>query len=330
MAKHGEGHGSGSDGHGRGEDLGASPAHYTNGQGLRLPRQFFESPPTSTPADGFLQDLRRSLDSCRYTIPPPPHHQLQAPISRHNWLKPLTFSFAETQYHRLSRLDGAFKVLSRARDFFTLDLNGRIDTVSIHRLKPVFGVARICSSFTDPLFLLTLIAVCAIDMVPAQGNLTKSSIYVMNSFLAPGEKCGKQTITGWTVIREILQIPTMAKPIKDPLNFNPTTGIFTPPFRGYFHVCASFRIKKGSHGDFIIVKGTSSATVETTTDIQGAFGSVCPVTCDWSSHQQCVLIRGGPDTPIAVRLMSGGAADCEETTEWRYAKFDIFSVVSED
>ena len=56
-------------------------------------------------------------------------------------LQSCTFLFVRHDAHRTPpqcTCDGPFKVLEQATKFFTLDLNGRRDTVSVDHLKPAF------------------------------------------------------------------------------------------------------------------------------------------------------------------------------------------------
>lgn len=129
-----------------------------------------------------------------------------------------------------------------------------------------------------------VLVVSALSLVNGDRSLSRGSLYIMNSFLPPGDFCGpNKVMSGYTVIREVFQNTTSPLNMNSakPGNFDPATGIFTAPFQGYYHVCGSARIKKGSHGDFTIVKSDGDVPIDASTDIQGAFGSVCPVQLDW-------------------------------------------------
>ena len=67
------------------------------------------------------------------------HRQHTAHLPAH--LQACTFVFVRHDAHRSPlqcTYDGPFRVLERSAKYFTLDLNGRRDTVSIDRLKPAF------------------------------------------------------------------------------------------------------------------------------------------------------------------------------------------------
>ena len=122
------------------EDLGCAASELVYGTTIRLPGEFFEatSPSSEPDASELLTQLRATMAKMqpRETSH---HRHLTAHVPAS--LQSCTFVFVRHDAHRTPlqcTYDGPFRVLERSTKFFTLDLNGRRDTVSIDRLKPAF------------------------------------------------------------------------------------------------------------------------------------------------------------------------------------------------
>lgn len=123
------------------EDPNCSPADLVYGTSLHIPGEFLEptSSTTTTPSSEFLRSLQGFM---RAALPPPPAYhgtpRTRVPtnlastgyvyVRRDGYRKPLTRPYS-----------GPFKILATNDKFFTLDINGRQDTVSIDRLKVAHG-----------------------------------------------------------------------------------------------------------------------------------------------------------------------------------------------
>ena len=122
------------------EDLQTSTAELLYGTTLRLPGEFFSKSFTEGTTDptSFVARLR---DSMRDLHPPlvRPHPHRNVHISKD--LSSCTHVFVRIDKVRKplqAPYDGPYKVLDRAEKYFTLDCNGRRDTVSLDRLKPAY------------------------------------------------------------------------------------------------------------------------------------------------------------------------------------------------
>ena len=119
------------------EDIGCTAAELVYGTGLRLPGEFLVSSADSRDLDpaSYVDGLKRAMQTLRAVEPrhsPRPHahvnsdlHSTSHVFVRHDAVrKPLQPPY-----------DGPYKVMARTDKYFTLDVNGRQDTVSIDRLK---------------------------------------------------------------------------------------------------------------------------------------------------------------------------------------------------
>ena len=122
------------------EDLGCAPSEIVYGTTIRLPGEFFQA--TTLAAEPEVSDLLKHLRTTMAGLRPMEtshyrQHTAHMPVD----LQSCTFVFVRHDAHRTPlrcTYDGPFRVLERAAKYFTLDLNGRRDTVSVDRLKPAF------------------------------------------------------------------------------------------------------------------------------------------------------------------------------------------------
>ena len=120
------------------EDLGCLPSELVYGTTVHLPREFVSASTTESepPASNLLTQLHTTMATLRMTkadFPSPPTDltctcgvtELQVRHDAH--CTPLQCTY-----------NGRFRVLEQAVKYFTLDLHGKRDTVSVDRLKPAF------------------------------------------------------------------------------------------------------------------------------------------------------------------------------------------------
>ena len=119
------------------EDLGVSSSELTIGKALRIPGEFFVSSDSAEPPS--LSDSRihvlHYLNSLT-AVPPRDTHNKKAYIDKA--LQTCSHVFVRSDHRRpplCSSYEGPFLVLDKCDKYFTLDLGGRADTVSIDRLK---------------------------------------------------------------------------------------------------------------------------------------------------------------------------------------------------
>jgi len=108
------------------------------GTSLHIPGEFFEAPRTSTIPPGFLRDLQHRM---RSIDPPQTNFHTMKPSHNPPDLGQSGWVYVRQDGHRtpLQRpYSGPYQVVKRHEKFFTLNLNGREDTVSIDRLKPAY------------------------------------------------------------------------------------------------------------------------------------------------------------------------------------------------
>ena len=122
------------------DDLGCAPAELVYGTTLRLPGEFFEAA-ASADRPG-VPDMHTRLRTTMASLrPKETSHHRQCTVHLPANLQYCTFVFVRHDAHRTPlqcTYDGPFRVLERDAKYFTLDLNGKRDTVSVDRLKPAF------------------------------------------------------------------------------------------------------------------------------------------------------------------------------------------------
>ena len=133
------------------EDLKATTAEMVYGTTLRLPGEFFTPCPMESlpePAN-YVSQLKRHMKGLRPTPPRISHGAIQnsggtkgLATTTHVFIwqdsvrKPLQCPY-----------DGLFPVVNRADKYFTVDIHGRKDTISVNRLKP----AHLDESYLQPI-----------------------------------------------------------------------------------------------------------------------------------------------------------------------------------
>ena len=119
-------------------DLQCSAAELVYGRTLRLPGEFFLQ--DTSPATGDSSTLLTALKTAMRTLRAVPPRATSQPYTYvHKDLSTCTHVFVRTDAVRKplqSPYEGPFKVLKRDSKYFTLQLNGRTDKVSLDRLKP--------------------------------------------------------------------------------------------------------------------------------------------------------------------------------------------------
>ena len=134
------------------EDLSCTAAELLYGTTLRLPGEFFSAnSQTTVDAAQYVTRLRSSMQTLRAV---PPRSATQHRVHVHPDLSKSTHVFVRHDAVRKPLqppYDGPFKVVERADKFFTVDIHGRRDTVSIDRLKPAYIDSHVSTQRTPPL-----------------------------------------------------------------------------------------------------------------------------------------------------------------------------------
>jgi len=128
-------------------------------------------------------------------------------------------------------------------------------------------------------------------------------------------RCGPQTITGWTNALDIYY-STTADTDSTNVYVSTGSGTYTAPVTGYYNICAFLRFKKGGNAvDVTVVAG--GATV-------AGFGDA--VDGDWRSTGTCLIRKLTAGNTVYIRNNSGGSSDCVEETNWRYGRLAVYMV----
>ena len=146
------------------EDLGCSAAELVYGFTLRLPGQFFLPSPDAIPDTTYISKLKSAMTK---VCPIPTRAQSSHTPFIHQHLNSTKFVFVRHDGVKSSLqppYDRPFKVIDRDDKYFTIEIRGKEDTVSIDRLKPVYMEAELTATkiLTQILYktlMLTLIEV---------------------------------------------------------------------------------------------------------------------------------------------------------------------------
>ena len=119
------------------EDINSTTAEMIYGTTLRLPGQFFSPPPTTSLPDPseFLNQLKSHFRTLKAVSPRSITRRANIPHD----LSTVTHVFVRHDAVRKPLqppYDGPYPVISRTNKHFTVNINGRNDTISIDRLKP--------------------------------------------------------------------------------------------------------------------------------------------------------------------------------------------------
>jgi len=135
-------------------------------------------------------------------------------------------------------------------------------------------------------------------------------VLVVDAYLGSGDKCGAQTISGWTSNLDIYYAGSTTTE-QAATTFNTGTGTFTTPAAGWYNICASFRFRQGGNANDVTIKKNGA--------VIGAFGNA--VDWDWRSAGTCLIQNLAANDQITVVHESTGGSDCIEETGWYYGRF---------
>lgn len=122
------------------EDLHCTSAELVYGTTLRLPGEFFAPTVDFSTADplSFVTQLKSSMQRLQ-AIAPKPHAVQRTHVGEDLTTASHVFIRRDAVRKPLQHpYDGPFPILKRHHKYFTLDCNGRQQTVSLDRLKPAF------------------------------------------------------------------------------------------------------------------------------------------------------------------------------------------------
>ena len=126
------------------------PAEILYGCPLRLPGEFFEHHKQSFSEDAYVQNLRTLMNQLTAT-PIRPRSAQKTYINNALFSASHVFIREDGHCSPLQRpYRGPFQVQDRAEKYFVIDINGKLDSVSIDRLKPANVLPTPLNSLHDP------------------------------------------------------------------------------------------------------------------------------------------------------------------------------------
>ena len=132
-------------------DPGCSPAELVYGSTLRIPGEFLR-PHDARTVEPDLPFLRHLQQTMRSVQPPTPQFHGQPSVYVPANLAQAKFVYVRKDSHKhpLQRpYDGPYLVLNKSDKFFTVDIKGRPETISIDRLKAAFVTRLTTAGDTD-------------------------------------------------------------------------------------------------------------------------------------------------------------------------------------
>jgi cleavage and polyadenylation specificity factor subunit 1 len=133
------------------EGLDASPAELLYGTALRLPGELAGETSDFTPTTAFVRNLRTTMAALRPFVPVLPDRPSFTPKDM------LTTSHVYVRHDGVRKplqrpYDGPFQVVQRHSKHFVIDRGGKLDTVSLDRLKPAYleGLQQHFEDYQEP------------------------------------------------------------------------------------------------------------------------------------------------------------------------------------
>ena len=131
------------------DDTGLSVSEAVYGSALTLPGEMLDVP--ELPSDSFLRKVERAVDG--FAVPPPHHVRPTSPSQLPAALVTTKFVFVrdDTVKPTLApRYRGPYLVVDKQSKYFRLQIGSKQDSVSVDRLKPVYGDTPIVPALPPP------------------------------------------------------------------------------------------------------------------------------------------------------------------------------------
>merc|ERR1712002_467409 len=127
-----------------------------------------------------------------------------------------------------------------------------------------------------------------------------------------GNQCGPFTLTSFS---NNLNVCLKADGTAGTAPFS--SGTFTAPVAGWYHICSFSRFKNGGNSNDVTILSGGSTVI-------GGYGNA--VTYDWRSTGICIDEFLAANTQVTVKHQSGGGSDCIQSTGWPYNKFTVHTI----
>ena len=120
------------------EDLGASSAELVYGQPLTVPGDFLQTVNENPTSSNFLKQLREIVDGFVPYQQPSNHRHNQSYVPKDLMNSKFVFIRREKRNPLQNHYDGPYRVLQHGEKYFTVDIGGRSEIISLDRLKQAY------------------------------------------------------------------------------------------------------------------------------------------------------------------------------------------------
>lgn len=200
-------------------------------------------------------------------------------------------------------------------------INMKLKTFSLRWIK-------LLSLFVLPIVVINQAFAQTPTTVQSNGKDSRAD-YILNAAMTNGSvNCGPSQIinNGWVIETEAyfnhngLGVNTFINSTGG--YFNASSGIFTAPLTGFYHVSFSMRVETGS-GDVTLRKNGATRLAGLGTDLIERLGDFSNLDAFWSTHSTSKNVYLQTGDTLSLWHESGQFSDCTSDTNFKYNQFNV-------